>query len=103
MILFLFILIFSRYLIKFLGKVSKNSEVNKMNASNIAIVIAPNIIWSAEDQGWVCYLFTKCRNINSCSVGIYRTCGAHIKRSVNNDLSWGEAATLLWGDSVPAG
>ncbi|XP_068673991.1 rho GTPase-activating protein 44-like isoform X2 [Montipora foliosa] len=42
-----------RYLIKFLGKVSKNSEVNKMNASNIAIVIAPNIIWSAEDQGVV--------------------------------------------------
>lgn len=42
-----------RYLIKFLGKLSENSEVNKMNASNIAIVIAPNIIWSPEDEGGV--------------------------------------------------
>ena len=40
-----------RYLITFLGKLSENSEVNKMNASNIAIVIAPNIIWSPEDEG----------------------------------------------------
>jgi len=40
-----------RYLIKFLGKLSENSEVNKMSASNIAIVIAPNIIWSLEDEG----------------------------------------------------
>jgi len=42
-----------RYLIKFLGKLSENSEVNKMSASNIAIVIAPNIIWSLEDEGGV--------------------------------------------------
>lgn len=42
-----------RYLVKFLGKLSENSEVNKMSASNIAIVIAPNIIWSAEDEGGV--------------------------------------------------
>ncbi|KAK2571570.1 Rho GTPase-activating protein 44 [Acropora cervicornis] len=41
------------YLVKFLGKLSENSEVNKMSASNIAIVIAPNIIWSAEDEGGV--------------------------------------------------
>lgn len=40
-----------RYLIKFLGKLSENSEVNKMSASNIAIVIAPNVIWSLEDEG----------------------------------------------------
>lgn len=42
-----------RYLITFLGKLSENSEVNKMSASNIAIVIAPNIIWSPEDEGGV--------------------------------------------------
>ena len=46
---------FVRYLIKFLGKLSENSEVNKMNASNIAIVIAPNIIWSPEDEGYVIF------------------------------------------------
>ena len=43
--------VFHRYLITFLGKLSENSEVNKMSASNIAIVIAPNIIWSPEDEG----------------------------------------------------
>ncbi|XP_078348130.1 rho GTPase-activating protein 44-like isoform X2 [Oculina patagonica] len=42
-----------RYLITFLGKLSENSEENKMSASNIAIVIAPNIIWSPEDEGGV--------------------------------------------------
>lgn len=42
-----------RYLITFLGKLSENSDVNKMSASNIAIVIAPNLIWSPEDDGGV--------------------------------------------------
>ncbi|XP_048575857.1 rho GTPase-activating protein 44 isoform X2 [Nematostella vectensis] len=38
-----------RYLICFLGKLADYSEVNKMTASNIAIVIAPNIIYSEQD------------------------------------------------------
>ncbi|KAK3728524.1 hypothetical protein QZH41_011602 [Actinostola sp. cb2023] len=35
-----------RYLICFLAKVSEYSDINKMTASNIAIVIAPNIVYS---------------------------------------------------------
>ena len=46
-----FLSCFHRYLVTFLGKVSEKSDVNKMSASNIAIVIAPNIIWSADDEG----------------------------------------------------
>lgn len=49
LILFLFLL-FSRYLICFLGKLASRSEVTKMSASNIAIVIAPNIIWSEQEK-----------------------------------------------------
>lgn len=40
-----------RYLIKFLSVLSKNQEVNKMTPQNIAIVIAPNLIWSQADEG----------------------------------------------------
>ncbi|XP_046408853.1 rho GTPase-activating protein 44-like isoform X2 [Ischnura elegans] len=39
-----------RYLIKFLAILSRNQEVNKMSPQNIAIVIAPNLIWSAADE-----------------------------------------------------
>ncbi|XP_028395604.1 rho GTPase-activating protein 44-like isoform X2 [Dendronephthya gigantea] len=39
-----------RYLIKFLAKIEQNSEVGKMNAHNLAIVIAPNVIWSIDDE-----------------------------------------------------
>ncbi|XP_065213470.1 rho GTPase-activating protein 17-like isoform X2 [Planococcus citri] len=35
-----------RYLIKFLAKLSKNHEINKMTPQNIGIVIAPSLIWS---------------------------------------------------------
>ena len=35
----------------FFAKVAENSEVNKMSSSNIAIVIAPNLIWSESDEG----------------------------------------------------
>ncbi|CAH1274321.1 ARHGAP44 [Branchiostoma lanceolatum] len=40
-----------RYLIKFLATISGNSEVNKMSASNLALVLAPNLIWSREEGG----------------------------------------------------
>jgi hypothetical protein len=39
-----------RYLIKFLSALSRNQEVNKMTSQNIAIVIAPNLIWSQADE-----------------------------------------------------
>jgi hypothetical protein len=39
-----------RYLIKFLSALSRNQEVNKMTPQNIAIVIAPNLIWSQADE-----------------------------------------------------
>lgn len=38
------------YLFKFLNAVTKQSEVNKMTASNLAIVITPNVLWECEDN-----------------------------------------------------
>ncbi|XP_063234388.1 rho GTPase-activating protein 44-like isoform X2 [Bacillus rossius redtenbacheri] len=38
------------YLVKFLAVLARNHEVNKMSPQNIAIVIAPNLIWSKEDE-----------------------------------------------------
>lgn len=38
-----------RYLVKFLAKLAANSSNNKMSPSNIAIVIAPNLIWDKRD------------------------------------------------------
>jgi len=35
----------SRYLIKFLARLAENSEQNKMTAANLAIVIAPSLLW----------------------------------------------------------
>lgn len=40
-----------RYLIKFLALLASKSDVNKMTASNIAIVIGPNLLWSEGDNG----------------------------------------------------
>ncbi|MCJ8738461.1 hypothetical protein PDJAM_G00036050 [Pangasius djambal] len=34
-----------RYLVKFLAKLAQESEINKMNPSNIAIVLGPNLLW----------------------------------------------------------
>ena len=49
-----------RYLIKFFSELSRNQEVNKMTPQNIAIVIAPNLIWSQVDEtaamGWAYYM-----------------------------------------------
>lgn len=40
-----------RYLIKFLAKLSESADVNKMSASNISLVMAPNLLWAAGDNG----------------------------------------------------
>lgn len=39
-----------RFLIKFLAVLTRNSDVNKMSPQNIAIVIAPNLIWSPQED-----------------------------------------------------
>lgn len=39
-----------RFLIKFLAVLTKNSDINKMSPQNIAIVIAPNLIWSPQED-----------------------------------------------------
>jgi len=39
-----------RFLIKFLAVLTKNQDVNKMTPQNIAIVIAPNLIWSPPEE-----------------------------------------------------
>ena len=38
-----------RFLIKFLAMLTKNQDINKMTPHNIAIVIAPNLIWSPPE------------------------------------------------------
>lgn len=38
-----------RYLVKFLAKLAQESEVNKMTASNIAIVLGPNLLWTKTE------------------------------------------------------
>ncbi|XP_051928016.1 rho GTPase-activating protein 17a isoform X2 [Hippocampus zosterae] len=38
-----------RYLVKFLAKLSQDSEVNKMTPSNIAIVLGPNLLWAKTE------------------------------------------------------
>ncbi|XP_043258797.1 rho GTPase-activating protein 44-like [Colletes gigas] len=39
-----------RFLIKFLAVLTKNQDINKMSPQNIAIVIAPNLIWSPQED-----------------------------------------------------
>ncbi|XP_051523378.1 rho GTPase-activating protein 17-like isoform X2 [Myxocyprinus asiaticus] len=38
-----------RYLIKFLAKLAQESDINKMNPSNIAIVLGPNLLWAKTE------------------------------------------------------
>ncbi|XP_071034330.1 rho GTPase-activating protein 17 [Parasteatoda tepidariorum] len=42
-----------RYVIQFLSKVHENVDVNKMSSQNLAIIMAPNLIWSplSSDDG----------------------------------------------------
>lgn len=37
------------YLVRFLARLTKHPE-NKMNSSNIAIVIAPNLLWNCDQE-----------------------------------------------------
>lgn len=37
-----------RYVIKFLAALSKNQSTNKMSPSNLAIVMAPNLLWTTN-------------------------------------------------------
>lgn len=39
-----------RYLIKFLSTLTQNQSTNKMTPSNLAIVIAPNLLWAADNS-----------------------------------------------------
>ncbi|CAH0719475.1 unnamed protein product, partial [Brenthis ino] len=39
-----------RYLIKFLSALTQNQSKNKMTSSNLAIVIAPNLLWAADES-----------------------------------------------------
>uniref|UniRef100_A0A8C1RRE5 Rho GTPase-activating protein 17 n=1 Tax=Cyprinus carpio TaxID=7962 RepID=A0A8C1RRE5_CYPCA len=38
-----------RYLVKFLAKLALESDVNKMTASNISIVLGPNLLWAKTE------------------------------------------------------
>uniref|UniRef100_A0A1A7ZPE0 Rho GTPase-activating protein 17 n=1 Tax=Nothobranchius furzeri TaxID=105023 RepID=A0A1A7ZPE0_NOTFU len=38
-----------RYLVKFLARLTQESEVNKMTPSNIAIVLGPNLLWAKTE------------------------------------------------------
>uniref|UniRef100_A0A8D2CSC0 SH3 domain-binding protein 1 n=1 Tax=Sciurus vulgaris TaxID=55149 RepID=A0A8D2CSC0_SCIVU len=40
-----------RYLMKFLARLAKEQEVNKMTPGNIAIVLGPNLLWPPEKEG----------------------------------------------------
>ncbi|KAG0418026.1 hypothetical protein HPB47_005175 [Ixodes persulcatus] len=39
-----------KYIVEFLAKVIDRSDLNKMTASNLAIVFGPNLLWSREEQ-----------------------------------------------------
>ncbi|XP_055050704.2 rho GTPase-activating protein 17b isoform X3 [Misgurnus anguillicaudatus] len=38
-----------RYLMKFLARLAQDSDINKMTASNIAIVLGPNLLWAKTE------------------------------------------------------
>lgn len=46
----LFLIFIFRYVIKFLSKLHENADVNKMSSQNIAIVMAPNLIWPLSED-----------------------------------------------------
>lgn len=49
---------FSRYLIKFLSKLTEYQDVNKMTPGNIAIVLGPNLLWTHNEGGYDCYSYS---------------------------------------------
>lgn len=65
-----------RYLVKFLAKLAANSSNNKMSPSNIAIVIAPNLIWAQRDAEEQPDMSTLGRNMSL--TGDYRSIVDHL-------------------------
>lgn len=53
-----------RYLIKFLSVLTKNQAMNKMTPSNIAIVIAPNLLWNADDGSGIGFNMSNATTVN---------------------------------------
>ncbi|XP_077293694.1 uncharacterized protein LOC143916453 [Arctopsyche grandis] len=53
-----------RYLIKFLSVLTKNQAVNKMTPSNIAIVMAPNLLWGRDDGSGMGYNMVNATTVN---------------------------------------
>lgn len=53
-----------RYLIKFLSILTKNQAMNKMTPSNIAIVIAPNLLWNADDGSGIGFNMSNATTVN---------------------------------------
>lgn len=41
---------FTRYLMKFCAVIAEHHEVNKMSPFNLALVIAPNLLWPNVDD-----------------------------------------------------
>ena len=46
----------TRYLVKFLARLAESSDINKMTPSNIATVMAPNLLWESGEAGLVLFL-----------------------------------------------
>ena len=46
----------SRYVVKFLARLAESSDVNKMTAANLSIVIAPSLLWPPPDNSTDCFL-----------------------------------------------
>ena len=44
----------SRYVVKFLARLAESSDVNKMTAANLSIVIAPSLLWPPPDNSTDC-------------------------------------------------
>lgn len=57
-----------RYLVKFLSALCRNQDINKMSPQNIAIVIAPNLIWSPTNNQDACNIGMNMSTANFCSV-----------------------------------
>ncbi|KAJ1527681.1 hypothetical protein ONE63_007640 [Megalurothrips usitatus] len=57
-----------RYLVKFLSALCRNQDVNKMSPQNVAIVIAPNLIWSPTNSQDANNIGINMSTANFCSV-----------------------------------
>ena len=57
-----------RYLVKFLACLCRNQDVNKMSPQNVAIVIAPNLIWSPTTNQDASNIGMNMSTANFCSV-----------------------------------